>query len=217
MLSKQTARSFKTKQTNRSFRSTRILVLGASGGLGTFTIQLLKALGCSHLTVTCSSDAKEFIKQIADVNEIYDYRNDLDRLFSEKEGFFDYVLDFSSSPTGQNELKLLRLLKRSPCSYYVTPRSPLLKNADQSGLCLGLLKSLKSAGELTWNGLQMGTNARWAYYEANQSALERIKELCESGRIKPTVQQVFDLEQLPLAYETMSKGHLRGKLVISIP
>ena len=92
-----------------------------------------------------------------------------------------------------------------------------MKNADESGLCLGLLRSLKSAGELTLNGIQMGTNARWAYYQANQSALERIKELCESDQIKPTIQQVFDLEQLPLAYETMNKGHLRGKVVISIP
>lgn len=195
----------------------RILVLGASGGLGTFTIQLLKALGCSHLSVTCSPDANELIKQIADVTEIYDYRNDLERLFSEKEGYFDYVLDFSSTSTGPNERRVLRLLKDDSRSYYITPRSPLLRNADSNGLCLGLLKSLKSAGELTLNGMRMGTNARWAYYEANPSALEQIKTLCESEKIRPTMHRVFDLEQLPLAYEAMSKGHLRGKVVVSVP
>ena len=66
------------------------------------------------------------------------------------------------------------------------------------------------------NSIRMGTNARWAYYEANQSALEQIKDLCESGRIRPSVQQVYDLQQLPSAYETMNRGHLRGKVVISI-
>lgn len=174
----------------------------------------MKAFNCS-LSATCSSDAVELVNKLGvDLNEIYDYKN-LDILLNERKGYFDYILDYSP-PSAANKSELYSLLKRNSNSYYLTTTSPLLRNSDENGLILGLLKSLKDVSELTLNNFRMNINARWAYYEANQTALEKIKELCESNSIKPVVQHVFNLDQLPLAYETVSNGHLRGKIVIKM-
>jgi len=193
-------------------KNKKVLILGATGGLGTFTVQLLKSFGC-HVSVTCSKDANEFVNQLAKLDAVYDYRN-LDKLFMEKEGYFDYILDYASTSTVDDDSKLFRLLRNNSNSYYLTTRSPLMKNADKNGFFIGLLKSLQSASEMTINSLQMRTNARWAFYETNQSALEYIRKLCETNQIRPVVQQYFDLEQLPLAYQTVYNSHLRGKIVI---
>lgn len=107
-------------------------------------------------------------------------------------------------------------MKSNSNSYYLTTRSPLMKNSDENGLILGLLKSFKNATELRYNSYKMGTNARWTFYETNQTALEKVKELCELNKIKPVIQNIYEFDQLPLAYETVSKGHLRGKIVIKI-
>lgn len=155
------------------------------------------------------------MNQISDLESVYDY-NDLTNLFMERERYFDYILDYANTPTTDDTSKLFRLLRSDSNSYYITTRSPLMRNADTSGLFIGLFNSLKSASELTMNAFQMNTNARWAYYEANQLALEQIRKLCENGQIKPVIQKCFDLEQLPLAYETVYNSHLRGKIVIKL-
>ncbi|KAK3768156.1 hypothetical protein RRG08_010826 [Elysia crispata] len=187
----------------------RILVLAGSGGIGTFAIQLAKAWGM-HVTTTCSTDAVELAVSLG-ADEVVDYTQT--NVWSElqhKEKF-EFILDPLGGEVTDKAAKFLSPWKNSKL---VTLNFPLLKNSDEMGVLPGLVKSAISAGFVTLKGIQSGGSIRWAAFNPNGDALEKVKRLVEDGKIRPVVYKVYPFSEAQSAYKTVFEGHLRGKVVL---
>lgn len=189
----------------------RCLVVGGSGGVGTFAIQLLKAWNAS-VTTTCSSDAVELLSQLG-ADYVIDYTSpDFEQQLLQSPRF-DFILDCVGS---QKKPLATELLRKGRFATYVTVVSPVLKNADDLGLLPGLATSALQALQVTVKELLELRSARWAFFCPNADALQEISGLVELGKIAPVIQNTFPFEDMPGAYRKIKEGHARGKTVVTI-
>lgn len=196
-----------------SLKDKRVLIYGGSGGIGTFAIQLMKAFGAEVATI-CSTDAVELVTSLgADV--VIDYtKQDVRQELANMEKF-DIILDsFGKEKTGYS----MEFLKSSKCndSKYITLKHPFLKNIDDYGIPVGLLRSLSDAAIDISLGLRKGISHRWAIYLPKGKALERYAKLVDDDQIIPVIDKVFQFEDVPSAFEKVEQGHARGKTVIQM-
>ncbi|XP_035825343.1 reticulon-4-interacting protein 1 homolog, mitochondrial isoform X2 [Aplysia californica] len=128
----------------------RLLVLGGSGGIGTFAIQLAKSWGM-HVTTTCSGDAIDLVTALgADVAVDYKTGGPWRQLGQMSK--FDLILDTIGGESTSRAASLLGSWKNSKL---VTIVSPILKNSDNLGVLPGLVKTALNAGvdTLMWSAM----------------------------------------------------------------
>nr|XP_020464343.1 reticulon-4-interacting protein 1, mitochondrial isoform X1 [Monopterus albus] len=114
----------------------RILILGGSGGVGTFAIQMLKAWG-AHVTVTCSQNAEQFARELG-VDHVVDYTaGPVEEPLSALEKF-DLILD---NVGGDTEGWAPSLLKPWTGAKFVTLVTPFIENTDRLGIADGMMKT----------------------------------------------------------------------------
>ncbi|KAK2715067.1 hypothetical protein QYM36_009903 [Artemia franciscana] len=163
---------------SRNASKMRVLVLGGSGGVGTFSIQLLKHWGAEVVT-TCGPEAVELMLRLgANVALSYTDSETEGELLSMKG--FDVILDAA----GTNNPKYLDMLKPWKYSKYVTLSPPFLSNTDTLGLAGGLLKNVF---ELTSSNILShikGSSYRWAFFTPNRYALKEVRNLLDDGKLK---------------------------------
>ncbi|KAG7272580.1 hypothetical protein CRUP_024369 [Coryphaenoides rupestris] len=114
----------------------RILLLGGSGGVGTFAIQMLKAWG-GHVTVTCSQDAEWLVRGLG-ADHVVDYTAGPVEVALSTLEKFDVILD---NVGGDTERWALGLLKPWCGAKYVTLVTPFLQNTDLLGVADGMLQT----------------------------------------------------------------------------
>ncbi|CAL1539461.1 unnamed protein product [Lymnaea stagnalis] len=195
--------------TERKAVGKRVLIFGGSGGIGTFSIQLLSSWGMD-VTATCSTDAIDLVRSLG-ANSVVDYK--VKPIWNElkHQKRFDYILDTLGGEYTTNGVKLLSPWQNSKLITLVTP---LLKNSDTLGLIPGMLKSAVTAGIDSIKGLKSGGSVRWAFFLPNGAAMEKVKQMVEAEQIKPVVQETIPFSKVPDGFRTVSNGHLRGKIVI---
>lgn len=196
----------------------QVLVIGGSGGVGSFAIQLLKLWG-ANVTSTCSEVNTEWLETTLFVDKALNY-NDCDELNS-LEGRFDFVLDCGSydktTLTHQEVVESnLRYLKRFNHGIYVTLSPPFLNRIDQNGLVIGTVQAALDAASDTFKGLVSLNSARWAFFMPNKAALNYISNLFKDEAIMPQVGSVFKFDRIPEAYEQLRNGHNKGKVVVEV-
>ena len=157
----------------------KVLVLGASGGVGTFAVQLLKALNYSVVAV--SQDFEMVVKLGADVVLDYtapSYKSDLQKLAT-----FDVIFDFAGLEN--QSLQFMDLLRPWSNAKLVTLMSPLLRSTDQTGLIPGSLKTLATvlATNVQTALSKNGTSYRYGYFMPNPYALQTVTNLVEKGKV----------------------------------
>ncbi|XP_029155536.1 reticulon-4-interacting protein 1, mitochondrial isoform X2 [Nylanderia fulva] len=198
--------SYKTAMVTRLNR--RVLVMGGSGGVGTLAVQLLKAWNM-HVISTCSSDAMDLLQSLgADI--VIDYKQDDADSKIISEGPYDIILDCANR--GPEHVRM----KGYPHSTYIGLNSPLLKNTDQHGLVIGMAKNVQDFLKYNIPKAENKSCVKWGFFIPSQSGINVLQKLVENKEIVPVVQQVYPFQDLPLAYEKMKQGHLRGKLVIDM-
>jgi NADPH:quinone reductase-like Zn-dependent oxidoreductase len=175
----------------------QVLVIGASGGVGTFAVQIAKALG-AEVTAVCSTGNLEQARSLG-ADHVFDYtRED----FTRGDRRYDLVLDVSG---GKSWGALKRVLK--PKARVVIVGGPLSRwlgpLAHLAGMKLGALRSSQTAP--------------FFVCKFKREDLETLRELIEAGKVKPVVQQRFDLSELSAALGLLGEGHAQGKLVVAIP
>ncbi|XP_059839001.1 reticulon-4-interacting protein 1 homolog, mitochondrial [Hypanus sabinus] len=191
-------------------RGKRVLILGGSGGIGTFATQLLKAWG-AHVTTTCSADAFSLLKDLG-ADHIIDYRaRSVEEQLKDLEPF-DFILD---NLGGQTEQWALNLLKPWSGATYVTLVTPLMLNMDRLGVADGMFRSGATIGSKVLKHLSKGVHYRWAFFAPSGPTLDKITELVEKRKIRPVVEQLFAFSAVPQAFLKMEGGHARGKTVIN--
>ncbi|XP_072356024.1 reticulon-4-interacting protein 1 homolog, mitochondrial isoform X1 [Scyliorhinus torazame] len=187
----------------------RVLILGGSGGIGTFAIQLLKVWG-AHVTATCSENAFSLLKDLG-ADLVINYKaQSLEKQLKDLE-MFDFILD---NVGGQSEGWALNLLKPWSGATYVTLVTPFMINADSLGVADGIIKSGITLGSKVLKHLRQGVHYRWAIFTPSGPTLDEVTELVDEGKIRPVVEQSFSFSEVPKAFLKMEGGHARGKTVI---
>ncbi|KAM4695227.1 NAD(P)H oxidoreductase RTN4IP1, mitochondrial [Discoglossus pictus] len=189
----------------------RILIIGASGGVGTAAIQLLKAWG-AHITAVCSEDAFSLMKDLGS-DDVIDYKAaSLEAQLKTRE-LFDVILD---NVGGTTENLALQFLKPWSGATFVTLVTPFLMNTDRLGIADGMVHTGVTLGSKVVKHLCKGVHYRWGFFTPSGPALDEIAELVEAGKIRPVIDHVFSFSEVPKAFQKMEEGHARGKTVIRI-
>ncbi|XP_069707219.1 reticulon-4-interacting protein 1, mitochondrial-like [Phaenicophaeus curvirostris] len=189
----------------------RVLILGASGGVGTFAVQLVKAWG-AHVTAVCSHDASALMKKLG-ADDVIDYKSGNLEEQLKALPLFDFILD---NVGGSTEKWALNLLKKWSGATYVTLVTPFLINMDKLGVADGMLRTGVTIGSKTVKHLCKGVHYRWAFFMPSGPNLDEIAELVDSGKIQPVIDQVFTFSEVPKAFMKLEGGHARGKTVIDV-
>ncbi|XP_023617530.1 reticulon-4-interacting protein 1, mitochondrial isoform X2 [Myotis lucifugus] len=189
----------------------RVLILGASGGVGTFAIQVMKAWD-AHVTAVCSQDASGLVKKLG-ADDVIDYKsgNVEEQLKSLKP--FDFILD---NVGGSTETWALNLLKKWSGATYVTLVTPFLLNMDRLGVADGMLQTGVTMGSKTLKHFWQGVHYRWAFFMASGLYLDDIAKLVDEGKIQPVIEKTFPFSEVPEAFLKVERGHARGKTVINV-
>ncbi|XP_055012688.1 reticulon-4-interacting protein 1 homolog, mitochondrial isoform X2 [Boleophthalmus pectinirostris] len=156
----------------------RILILGGSGGVGTFAIQMLKAWK-GHVTVTCSQNAEQFVRGLG-ADHVVDYTaGPVEKPLRALEKF-DLILD---NIGGDTEQWALELLKPWTGAKYVTLVTPFLQNTDQLGIADGMMQTAATMTTKALKHLIKGVHYRWGLFAPSGPALDEIREMVDEGQV----------------------------------
>ncbi|XP_028294554.1 NAD(P)H oxidoreductase RTN4IP1, mitochondrial [Gouania willdenowi] len=189
----------------------RVLILGGSGGVGTFSIQMLKAWG-AHVTVTCSQNAERFVRELG-ADHVVDYTAGPVQEPLRVMEKFDLILD---NVGGDTERWALSLLKPWCGAKFVTLVTPFLQNTDQMGLADGMMKTFVTVASKALKHLTSGVHYRWGFFAPSGPALDEVRSMVDAGQIRPVVEKTFSFSQVPQAFAKVEEGHARGKTVVQI-
>ena len=169
----------------------RVLINGASGGVGTFAVQIAKALG-GEVTGVCSTSNVDMVRSIG-ADHVIDYtREDFTR------GGRTYDLIFDN--VGNRPF--------SDCQRALTPKGMHLPNSGRAGMGYALKALVRSAF--------VRQQGRPFLSVGNTKDLEALKQLIESGKVMPVIDRTYPLSEVPEALRYIGAGHARGKVVITM-
>ena len=170
----------------------KVLINGASGGVGTFAVQIDKVFG-AEVTGVCSTEKLEMLRSIG-ADHVVDYKRDD---FTKRGETYDVIFD---------------VIGRSPFSRSVRSLTPngryLINNARMSQVIRGPRVSRKSSKQVI----------TWIDRKANEYAdsLGFLRTLLEAGTIKPVIDRCYPLEQIVEAHRYVDAGHKKGSVVITV-
>lgn len=173
-------------------RAQRVLIVGASGGVGTFAVQIAKAFG-AEVTAVCSTRNVDMVRSIG-ADHVIDYTNDD---FATHGRRFDLIL----AANGDRSIwDYRRALSANGC-YTMTGGS----NRQLTEVLL--LGPLLSMGRQQFGNVLM---------KPNQADLLELKALCERGKLRPVIDRRFPLAEVSAAVRYVEGGHARGKVVTRV-
>jgi NADPH:quinone reductase-like Zn-dependent oxidoreductase len=175
----------------------RVLVLGASGGVGSFTVQIAKAFG-AEVTGVCSTGKMDLVRSLG-ADTVLDYTEG-DVLTGRQR--YDVILDTG----GHRSLRRLRSA--------LAPRGTLvLVGSETGGRWLGGMDRLLRAMVLS---PFVGQELKGFVNSENAADLVALSRLIESGAVTPAVDRTYPLEKVPAAIARVRDGQARGKVVIDL-
>jgi len=175
----------------------KVLIIGASGGVGTFAVQLGKSFG-ADVTGLCRTRNLDLVRSIG-ADHVIDYTKE----------------DFTQS--GQKYDLIFQLAgTRSPsdCRRALTSKGKLILSSGESdGRWIGPLDRIIKAVVLS-----PFVSQRLGPFEAKRSKedLQVLKELIESGKVSPVIDRTYPLSETAEAVRYLEEGHARGKVVITV-
>jgi NADPH:quinone reductase-like Zn-dependent oxidoreductase len=175
----------------------QVLVIGASGGVGTYAVQLAKAFG-AHVTGVCSTTKVDMVRSIG-ADHVIDYtRED----FAEGNQRYDLILDIGGNSS-------LARLRRA-----LTPKGALvIVGGETSERWLGGTdRQLRALMLSPFVGQKLGTFVA----KENHEDMLVLKELIESGKVTPVIDRTYPLSEVPEAIRYLEEGHAKGKVVIIV-
>jgi NADPH:quinone reductase-like Zn-dependent oxidoreductase len=173
-----------------------VLVIGASGGVGTYAVQLAKAFG-AEVTGVCRGDKLDLVRSIG-ADHVIDYT---EADFAESGTRYDLIVDIG----GDSSLSRLRRALK--------PRGTLvITGGDAVGKWLGLGRQFRALA------LSVFVRQRLTTFIAKQRStdLETLSELIESGKLTPAVGATYPLAESPEAMRHLLAGRARGKIAITV-
>jgi NADPH:quinone reductase-like Zn-dependent oxidoreductase len=185
------------RDAGRAEAGQHVLIVGASGGVGTFAVQIAKAFG-AEVTGVCST-AKTGLVRSAGADHVIDYSQDD---FANGPQRYDLILDIA----GNSPLSRLRRA--------LTPSGTLvIAGGEDGGRWTGGMGRQLRALTLSPFVRQRLTMLVAKHRRAD---LERLAQFIEAGEVTPVIGNTYPLDQAPDAMRHLQAGHARGKLVITV-
>ncbi len=175
----------------------KVLINGASGGVGSFAVQIANSFG-AEVTGVCSTRNVDMVRSLG-ADHIVDYT---DQDFTRSDQQYDLILDI----VGNHSLRRYRKAL-TPEGTYVSAGMEKMGNWIQP--LTHLVKVMVSS--LIGRQKMVGMLARF-----NQPDLIILAELIESGAVTPVIDRTFDLAEAPDALRYLGAGHAQGKTVITV-
>lgn len=174
-----------------------VLVIGASGGVGTYAVQLAKAMGAEVTGV--ASAAKADLVYSLGADHVIDYRT---KYLDEMTRKYDLIIDIG----GRNSVSCLRgVLKQ---------RGTLVLTGGEDGnrVTGGIGRQLRAAlmSPFVKQNLKMFVSGE------KQSMMVRLSEFIQSGAVVPSIGQRFSLDEVPTAMRWLETGNAKGKILIVV-
>lgn len=172
-------------------RGQKVLINGASGGVGTFAVQIAKALG-AEVTGVCSTRNLDMVRSLG-ADDVVDYtRKD----FTQNGQRYDLILDNVAS---HSFLDLMRVL---------TPQGLIVPNCGHSGMGYVFKAFLLSPFLRRLGSMYLAV--------PNGKDLTQLKRWLETGKVKPVIDRTYELRETPDAFRYLDNEHARGKVVITV-
>jgi NADPH:quinone reductase-like Zn-dependent oxidoreductase len=174
----------------------RVLIVGASGGVGTHAVQLAKASG-AHVTGVCSTAKIDLVRALG-ADRVIDYTQDD---FADGTERYDLILDVGGS----------------------SPLSRLRRALDPKGTLV--IVGGEGGGNLTGMGRQLRALALSPFVrqrltllvpKEHYADLERLTAYIEAGTVTPSIDRTYPLDQAADAMQQLAGGQVRGKIAITI-
>ncbi|MBC7421940.1 MAG: NADP-dependent oxidoreductase [Ferruginibacter sp.] len=170
----------------------RILIYGATGGVGSFAVQLAKAKGAYVIGIASTANI-HYLKQLG-ADEAIDYKT---------QNFEDLVhgidIAFDGSPLRDN-----------------TERLRFVKVLKQGGTLVSVNVDMPFNDEVTQALVQKNATGKLAFMQSRRDWLEEIAQLIDESKVKVFISKVFSLCQVAEAHRESETWHVRGKLILQI-
>lgn len=170
----------------------RVAVNGASGGVGTFAVQLAKHFG-AHVTGVCSTRNVEMVRGLG-ADRVVDYTKDD---FTTDDARYDLIVDAAAYRAAREHRRAL-----GPTGVYVLVGGGFRRTIEV--MLLGSILSEKGGRTLRFMGIK----------QPNSEDLAVLGGLLESGTLAPAIHRTVSLGEIPAAMDELEKHHASGKVVV---
>jgi NADPH:quinone reductase-like Zn-dependent oxidoreductase len=175
----------------------KVLINGASGGVGTFAVQIAKALG-AEVTGACSTRNVELVRSLG-ADHVVDYtRED----FTRSDQRHDLMLDVAGSRSW------------SECKRVLHPQATVvLVGGPKANRLLGPIGHLV---KVRLAALRSSQKIVFFIAKFNKPDMEVLRQLLEAGKVTPVIDRRYELAEISDAFRYMGEGHCRAKVVITV-
>jgi NADPH:quinone reductase-like Zn-dependent oxidoreductase len=176
----------------------KVLITGASGGVGTFAVQIAKALG-AEVTAVCRTSNVELVRSLG-ADHVVDYtRED----FTRSDRRYDLMLDVAATRSW------------SECKRLLTPKGILVVVGAKNGKGR-LLGPLAHVARVRLASVRSSQKVVFFIAKLNKEDLAVLRELIEAGKVRPVIDRRYSFGEVADALAYMGEGHARGKIVVTI-
>jgi NADPH:quinone reductase-like Zn-dependent oxidoreductase len=175
----------------------RVLINGASGGVGTFAVQIAKAFG-AHVTAVCSGRNVDMVRSLG-ADEVIDYTMED---FTRRPQRYDLFLDAAASGSLSSRTRVL------------VPSGTLVGvgSVDGGGSASILAGMIQQAVRSRFESRKLRTFIA----QESKADLDLLAGLVDAGKIRPVIDRTYPLSETAAAIAYLEKGHARGKVVITV-
>jgi NADPH:quinone reductase-like Zn-dependent oxidoreductase len=175
----------------------KVLINGASGGVGTFAVQIAKAYG-AEVTGVCSTRNVEMVRSIG-ADHVIDYTQED---YTHSGQLFDVIIDNVGNHSLLDNSRVMTaegvlVMVGGPGGNWIAPLIPPLK-----AMLIGPFMDQKFVGILA---------------EMNQQTLETLAELMQDGKMTPVIDRSYGLHETAAAIAYSEQGRARGKILVTVP
>ena len=167
----------------------KVLIYGASGSVGTYAVQLAKYFG-AEVTGVCSSSNIELVKSLG-ADNVIDYTKED---FSKNGEIYDVIFD----AVGKSSI------------------SDCMESLQKEGFYLQVVATPATSLRMQWTSITNSRTLIGGTAVPKTENLNFLKELVETGNIKPVIDRTYPIEQIIEAHRYVDKGHKKGNVVITV-
>lgn len=175
----------------------KVLINGASGGVGTFAVQIAKVLG-AEVTAVCSSRNLELMRSLG-ADHVIDYtRED----YTQSDRHYDLILDLAGNKSWSKSSRILN------------PQGTLvIVGAPKGNALIGPLSHIV---KVRIAAFRSSRKVLFFIAQINRADLIILRELIETGKVKPVIDKCYSSSQVTDAFRYLGEGHAQGKIVITM-
>ncbi|PYI89937.1 MAG: alcohol dehydrogenase, partial [Verrucomicrobia bacterium] len=177
----------------------KVLINGASGGVGTFAVQIAKSFG-ADVTGVCSTRNVDLVRSLG-ADHVVDYTKED---FTKGDQRYDVIVD----NVGTQPLSGFRRVL-TPKGIYVIVGGGGPNDSRWIGPFARVIKTMVLS---PFTSQKMGMMMA----DANHNDLTILADMMQSGKVKPVIDRTYKLSELPDAIRYLEQGHARGKVVITV-